>query len=204
MFRIWPSVSSRWCRNCCLSSSRCARFSSFFSIVRIFFSPESTVPSLYAKSLRGSLISATSTPFCRFGLSFPCGAPSNDRRCWIPAPCEIRLARSFAAGAAPEVPEPGEQARGQLRLRRRGRALAPEVDVQVLDLLDQEQDRATGRAELLTGVVLEPLPPTAQEFELLFIEAGHWAPGGWHRTVHRIHRPWRTGASDRPASNERN
>ena len=100
MFLIWPSVSSRWCLNCCFNSSFCARFSDFLSIVRIFFSPESTVPSLYANSLRGSLISAMFDPLLLWSsCRYPGAVRANGRGRRIPALCEIRLSGARGAEA---------------------------------------------------------------------------------------------------------
>jgi hypothetical protein len=48
------------------------------------------------------------------------------------------------------------------------RALVPKVDVQPLDLLDQEQDRAPRGPYLLARVANEPVDPTTEQFKLLF------------------------------------
>src|SRR5207237_2310315 len=67
---------------------------------------------------------------------------------------------------------------GYLGLVRHDRALLallvprmPEVDVQVLDLLDQEQDRLRRGAELAPLVAQETLRPALQRFDLLLVEA---------------------------------
>jgi hypothetical protein len=53
-----------------------------------------------------------------------------------------------------------------------GRSLPrmPEIDVQVLDLLDQHQDRTTGGREFVTSRLAEAFAPPPQHFELLFVE----------------------------------
>src|SRR6185295_3571779 len=56
----------------------------------------------------------------------------------------------------------------RFRLRRSPRA--PEVDVQVLDLLDQQLNRAAGRTQLLARVLGESVAPVAKQFDLLFVE----------------------------------
>jgi hypothetical protein len=78
----------------------------------------------------------------------------------------------FAASPA-EEPEPLAERHRQVlldRFRLRRSPRAPEVDVQVLDLLDQELDRAAGRAQLLTRVLGESVAPEAEHFDLLFVE----------------------------------
>lgn len=77
------------------------------------------------------------------------------------------------AASPPEEPEALAERHGEIlldRFRLRRGPRAPEVDMQVLDLLDQELDRATGGAQLLTRVVAEPLAPLAEHFDLLFVE----------------------------------
>jgi hypothetical protein len=47
----------------------------------------------------------------------------------------------------------------------------PEVDVEQLDLLDQEQDRPTRGPDLVPAVVQQTLTPRPQSLELVFVEA---------------------------------
>ena len=54
-----------------------------------------------------------------------------------------------------------------------GRARAPEIDVELLDLLDQQLDRAAGCAQLFARVVGEPFAPTAEQIDFLFVEPLH-------------------------------
>jgi cation:H+ antiporter len=49
----------------------------------------------------------------------------------------------------------------------------PELHVQLLHLLDEEQNRAAGGRDLLALVALEAGPPAAEERELLLVELGH-------------------------------
>jgi hypothetical protein len=58
-----------------------------------------------------------------------------------------------------------------IRFRRFEARGMPEVDVQQLDLLDQEEDRAPGGPDLVPAVVQQPLAPCPQSFELVFVEA---------------------------------
>jgi hypothetical protein len=46
----------------------------------------------------------------------------------------------------------------------------PQVDVQPLDLLDQEQDRAAGSAYLVAAVVEQTLAPRPQGLDLVCVE----------------------------------
>jgi hypothetical protein len=62
--------------------------------------------------------------------------------------------------------------RRSLTLRRPESARVPQVDVQELDLLDQEQDCATGGPDLVPTVVEETLAPRPQSLELVFVEPG--------------------------------
>src|SRR5262249_35875313 len=49
-------------------------------------------------------------------------------------------------------------------------AHAPDVDLQTLDLLDQDQDRLAGRAELVAPVRAETRPPAPQRLELFVVQ----------------------------------
>ncbi|HYX89281.1 MAG TPA: hypothetical protein VE753_07920 [Gaiellaceae bacterium] len=59
---------------------------------------------------------------------------------------------------------------GGLGLARADAAGMPQVDVQLLDLLDQEQDGPAGRAYLVAAVVQQTLAPSPQGLELVFVE----------------------------------
>jgi hypothetical protein len=47
----------------------------------------------------------------------------------------------------------------------------PEIDVQALDLLDQEQNRTPGGPHLVAAVVQQTLAPFPQSLQLVFVEA---------------------------------
>jgi hypothetical protein len=97
------------------------------------------------------------------------------------------LARDPASAPATDQGKPCAQARLKVGLdgprlilhrnyRPLRRALVPKVDVQPLDLLDQEQDRAPRGPYLLARVANEPVAPTTQQFKLLFVETLHHTP----------------------------
>ena len=65
----------------------------------------------------------------------------------------------------------------------------------MLDLLDEERDRAAGGAHLVAGILCEPLAPKAQGLHLRLVEAfvrvGAHSPAAYsgdfvvHRVIHR-------------------
>jgi hypothetical protein len=83
------------------------------------------------------------------------------------------------AASPPEEPETRAEARRKVLLFDNrlglggGRARAPEIDVELLDLLDQQLNRAAGCAQLLARVVGEPFAPTAEQIDFLFVEPLH-------------------------------
>src|SRR6266536_71203 len=97
------------------------------------------------------------------------------------------LARDPASAPASELGKPCTKARlkvgldgPRLILRRNyrplQRALVPKVDVQPLDLLDQDQDRAPRGPYFLARVAGEPVAPATEQFELLFVKTLHHIP----------------------------
>ena len=93
----------------------------------------------------------------------------------------LGLARRWVRGLVSEGTEPAAQGRAELvgglgfalgrRLGRLEPPRMPQVDVEPLDLLDQEQDRAPGCPHLVAGVVQQPFAPGPQGFDLVFVEA---------------------------------
>ena len=49
-------------------------------------------------------------------------------------------------------------------------ARVPQVDVEQLDLLDQEEDRAAGGPDLVPAIGQQTLAPCPQNLELVFVE----------------------------------
>jgi hypothetical protein len=97
------------------------------------------------------------------------------------------LARDPASAPATVQAKPCAQARPRGRLDGRRlilhrnrrplqRALVPKVDVEPLDLLDQEQNRAPRGPYFLARVAGEPVAPATEQFKLLFVETLHLTP----------------------------
>ena len=59
----------------------------------------------------------------------------------------------------------------------------PQVDVKRLDLLDQQQDRLAGRAQLVTFDVREPRSPATQLIDLVFVQTLAQSPSRAVATV---------------------
>jgi hypothetical protein len=121
------------------------------------------------------------------GLHTSCAKTSRKaaRSCGKPVDLGVgRLAR-----AEHRQPFPQRRAETNLRRRFRGRcrrlfsyfdwflldatpvAHVPEVDVEPLDLVAQQQDGAAGRAHLFALVERQSFPPTPQQRELFFVQA---------------------------------
>src|SRR5712691_10330915 len=106
---------------------------------------------------------------------------------WHPGPSRglwrnlLALVRRRARREVGKGAEPAPELRAEVIWRLVGRcfrrvvcraqsASVPQVDVEDLDLLDQEQNRLPGGAHLVADVVEQTLAPRPQSLQLVFVE----------------------------------